>query len=107
MNTNPGNLNYVPPPKPVLNGGLFTGRPFQKDWPWRHYPAVPDAGYMMLVNLKTADPPPMGRFMLPGGGLRPGNNTPLLPQYYLESRAPGLNMVCPAREGSLGGPVLS
>lgn len=66
-------LNYVPPPKPSLNGGLYTGQPFQKDAPWANIPVIPDVDYMTNVNLRSANPPPRALYQYPGN-TRPGNN---------------------------------
>ncbi len=88
-------LSSLPPP--ALNGGLFTGEPFAKGAPWRNFPATPDAGYMVNVNLLAGGnrPPGEATYHFPGGGLRPGNNTPLLPVDMAGGRrVPGLNMVC-------------
>ena len=32
--------------------------------------------------------------MVPGGGLRPGNNTPLLPSDYADNRIANLDAIC-------------
>jgi hypothetical protein len=87
---------YVPPPQPSLNGGLYTGEAFKQDALWRNFPATPDAGYMNFVNLRrNGNPPPMAVYHLPGGGLRPGNNTPILPSLWLQQgRVPGMGMLC-------------
>ena len=65
--------------KPVLNGGLYTGEPFQKDAPWGNYPAKPETGYLINQNLKSANPPPLATYHYPSANHRPGNNTPELP----------------------------
>ena len=83
------------PPKPRLNGGLYTGEPFAPGAPWGNVPITPDAGYMSSVALRTANPPPGAKYHFGGGGLRPGNNTPFLPLEMVGAqRVPGLNMVC-------------
>lgn len=69
--------NYVY--KPQLNGGLYTGAPFQQGAPWSTVHVVPDTGAMMTETLKTASPPPQAQYHYPGAHYRPGNNTPLLP----------------------------
>lgn len=69
---------YVPPPGPVLNGGLYTGAPFQAGAPWRNFPATPDATYMTAVNLQSANPPPGATAQI-AGSVRPGNNYQELP----------------------------
>jgi hypothetical protein len=70
--------SYAAPPAPVLNGGLYTGAPFQPDAPWRNFPAVPDGTYMTQVNLQSASPPP-GALVQHQGSTRPGNNYQILP----------------------------
>ena len=90
-----GAPSFVPPPPPSLNGGLYTGQPFAPNAPWRNFPVEPDAGYYQFGNLKSvASAPAAARYMMPGGGLRPGNNTPLLPADFARSRVPLLNAVC-------------
>jgi hypothetical protein len=79
-------------PPPPLNGGLYTGEPFAG--PWRNHPALPDAGYLNHVFLQTAFPPPGAQHHVPGGGLRPGNNTPWLPRGSVATRQNELNVVC-------------
>jgi hypothetical protein len=88
-------LQYVPPPPPTLNGGLYTGTPFEPNAPWRNYPVKPDAGYYNFGSLAQVDSaPPAARYMMPGGGLRPGNSTPLLPAAFANSRVKELNAIC-------------
>jgi hypothetical protein len=65
--------SYVPPPPRALNGGLYTGEPFQQNAPWANVPVVPDVDYMTNVNLRSANPPPGAVFQYPGN-TRPGNN---------------------------------
>jgi hypothetical protein len=86
-------MSFVPPPPPTLNGGLYTGEPFPADAPWRNFPVEPDAGVYAFGNLRGLAPEP-ALYMLPGGGLRPGNNTPLLPQDFASNRVTDLNAVC-------------
>lgn len=90
------NAKPVMPPSPTPNGGLYTGQPFEAGAPWRNFPATPDSGYLMHVSLRSARPPPGARFHLPGGGLRPGNNTPVLPVELLESthKLTEINTMC-------------
>jgi hypothetical protein len=67
---------------PKINGGLYTGEPFQADAPWRNFPAEPSTDYLINTNLRsveTLQPHPQQFFHYPGGGYRPGNNTPTLP----------------------------
>ena len=88
-------MTYVPPPGPSLNGGLYTGQPFAQGAPWRNYPVAPDAGYYNFTNLPSVPSAlPIAQHMVPGGGLRPGNNTPLLPPYLAGSRIGPLNVIC-------------
>lgn len=100
---------YEAPPGPSLNGGLYTGAPFARGAPWANVPVTPDAGYMSLVNLQTAGvAPDLARHHLPGGGLRPGNNTPLLPRGWTDRRVPHLGMVCvPPEPPGDGTPILA
>lgn len=69
---------YVSPPKPLLNGGLYTGEPFAKGAPYGNVSVVPDADYMTHYNLRSANPPPDALYQYPGG-LRPGNNYQSMP----------------------------
>lgn len=64
----------VPPPPPTLNGGLYTGEPFAKGAPWGNVPVVPDAGYLIHHNLRSANPPPGALYQYPGS-IRPGNSS--------------------------------
>ncbi len=86
--------SYVPPPPPQHLGGLYTGAPFEAGAPWATVRVTPDAGVMNLTHLSTAAPPAMGTYHLPGGGLRPGNNTPLLPREWTNGRVDDLGIVC-------------
>lgn len=65
--------------KPQLNGGLYSGEPFQANAPWGNVEVKPDTGYMMNMNLLSANPPPQAMYHYPGANHRPGNNTPVLP----------------------------
>ena len=68
-------LNPTPNiPARELNGGLYTGEPFQRDAPWANVPVIPDAAYMTHFNLKSANPPTEALYQYPGS-TRPGNNT--------------------------------
>ena len=64
---------FVPPPKPDLNGGLYTGEPFHKNAPYGNVPVIPDTGYLIHYNLRSANPPVPALYQYPGGN-RPGNN---------------------------------
>lgn len=66
-------LPFVPPPKPILNGGLYTGERFEKGAPWANVPVIADVDYMTHVNLRSANPPPQALYQYPGN-VRPGNN---------------------------------
>jgi hypothetical protein len=46
---------YMPPPKPSLNGGLYSGEPFKDNAPWANIPVVPEATYMIHENLKRGN----------------------------------------------------
>lgn len=86
---------FVPPPAPSLNGGLYTGAPFAPNAPWRNYPVKPDAGYYNFGSLaQVPSAPPAAKYMVPGGGLRAGNNTPLIPPEFANSRVNSLNALC-------------
>lgn len=81
-------------PEPTPNGGLYTGAPFAG--PWRNHPVAPDAGYYNFGSLRETPAPVAARYMVPGGGLRPGNNTPMLPPDYGggSSTLANLNAIC-------------
>ena len=88
-----------PAPPASLNGGLYAGKPFDDSMPWRNFPAEPEAGfYMHSVLLRTAEggTAPGAQHHVPGGGFRPGNNTPMLPASVVggAGRFPGLSVVC-------------
>lgn len=77
MSAKPDRKDFVPPPQPSLNGGLYTGEPFAPSAPWGTVPVVPDAGYMIHYNLRSANPPLGAIYQYPGS-IRPGNNyTPM------------------------------
>ncbi len=73
INSNISSPDYVHPPLPSLNGGLYTGEPFQKGAPWANVPATPDAGYLIHYALSSANPPPGDAFQYPAA-IRPGNS---------------------------------
>lgn len=58
------------PPRSV-NGGLYTGTPFEPGAPWGNVPVVPEAD-TYTQNLQSANPPPNGIFI--PSYTRPGNN---------------------------------
>ena len=66
----------IPPKQPELNGGLYTGEPF--NGPWGNVPVVPD------VTTLTQHTLGIGNEIVPGADaqfhptlLRPGNNIPI------------------------------
>ena len=63
---------YMEAPPPKLNGGLYTGEPF--NGVHGNYPVKPDAVYMTNENLRSANGPVEGLFHYPGNN-RPGNNS--------------------------------
>lgn len=84
---------YQRPPEPSLNGGLYSGKPFNETDAWRNFPATPDSGYYNFnVLMPSSDTPARAYYSLPGGGLRPGNNTPFIPPNFAASRITALNM---------------
>lgn len=66
----------IKPPRP--NGGLFTGETFHEGAPYANIPVVPDSGYLIHYNLRSANPPKEALYQYPST-LRPGNNTPIQP----------------------------
>lgn len=64
---------YVLPPPRKLNGGLYTGEEFKKDSQYGNVPVIPDTGYLIHYNLRSANPPPGAIYQYPGN-IRPGNN---------------------------------
>ena len=78
MYANYDSSKYVPPPKPLLNGGLYTGEPFVKGAPYANVPVVPDADYLTHYNLRSANPPIDALYQYPGS-IRPGNNYQTMP----------------------------
>lgn len=65
---------WSPVPPPALNGGLFTGQPFQEGAPWANVPVRPTSAYITNVALRSANPPVQALFQLQSG-FRPGNNS--------------------------------
>lgn len=76
----------VPPPKPSLNGGLYTGEPFAPGAAYANVPVIPDVSYMIHYNLRSAKPPFDAIFQYPGGN-RPGNNYQAMPGVTQTSRS--------------------
>jgi hypothetical protein len=68
-------VGYIPPPKPSLNGGLYTGEEFEITGGHRNYPVKPDSVNYHVNNLKSANPPPGVLHQFPDS-IRPGNNLP-------------------------------
>ncbi len=68
-------LNIPPPP---LNGGLYTGEPFKEELGHGNVPIIPDTGFMTHFALRTAHPPEEALYQY-SAGIRPGNNTPIMP----------------------------
>ena len=73
----------IPPPK--LNGGLYTGEPFEENAPWANVPVIPDVDYMTFVNLRSANPPPGAILQYPGYE-RKGNNYQSMPGVKFEPK---------------------
>jgi hypothetical protein len=82
-------------PQRQLNGGLYTGTPFQLDAPWGNVPVIPEADGYVTQNLKRTDIPlaPMSYAMIPGES-RPGNNTQTLPPYQSYNLHQYKNLQC-------------
>lgn len=64
--------------EPKLNGGLYTGEPFEKHAQWGVVPVIPDVDYMTHINLRSANPPVEAIYQYPGN-VRPGNNSQVMP----------------------------
>lgn len=65
-------------PDRSLNGGLYTGEPFKEGAPYANVPVIPDTGYMIHYNLRSANPPEQALYHYPGTP-RPGNNNGIFP----------------------------
>ena len=86
-------LDYSAPsgiPERKVNGGLYTGEAAKG--PWGCYSIVPEAYIYTTENLKSADPPPRGMDMIPGGDTRVGNSVQLFPGYHKQNNS--INMRC-------------
>lgn len=70
-------------PKPVLNGGLYTGEPF--NGPWGNYYVKPDVVYLTNTNLVSANPP-QNALTQYGNIIRPGNNDPSFKNIHMYSQ---------------------
>jgi len=68
----------IPPRLP--NGGLYVGAEAPLNAPWRNIPVEPEAHVLVSQNLKSANPPPEGIYMIPGE-TRLGNNTQQFPNH--------------------------
>jgi|UniRef100_A0A6C0BRD6 hypothetical protein len=66
---------YLPPPLASLNGGLYTGEPFDDNDTYKNYPNKADSVFLHSVALKSANPPPSAVNQYPDS-FRPGNNIP-------------------------------
>jgi len=60
-----------------VNGGLYTGEPFEKGAPWANIPIKPDVDF--LVNKAWAGVAPPDALMQYPGATRPGNNYQQMP----------------------------
>lgn len=67
------NYGYIMPPPPKLNGGLYTGTPFNNDAGYSTVKVIPDVDYMMNINLKSAKGVSEAQLHYPGNN-RPGNS---------------------------------
>lgn len=61
-------------PQPALNGGHYTGVPFETNAPWATVPVIPDSTFLTHYNLLSAYPPMEATVQYIGHN-RPGNNT--------------------------------
>jgi len=67
-------------PTPSHNGGHYTGTPFIPGAGHSNIPVYPDTSYTTHIALRSVDPlPPPEAFYHYPSGIRPGNNTPVLP----------------------------
>jgi hypothetical protein len=87
-------FSYVPStpieiPGPKLNGGLYTGEPFLPGAPWANVPVVPETGYMIHTNLRSANPPHQALTQYPGNN-RPGNNHQNMPGVQIAANRYGI-----------------
>ena len=95
-NYNVDNRSHVPPPKPSLNGGLYTGEAFADKASYRNFPVQPDAVHMIANNLASANPPPGAQSQFPDG-LRPGNNMPFSKDILLNKYSDKHAILCTQR----------
>lgn len=70
--------SYTPPPPRLPNGGLYTGELFKENSQYGNVPVIPDTGYLIHYNLRSANPPPDAIYQYPGYN-RPGNNFQAMP----------------------------
>ena len=88
--------SHVPPPRPSLNGGLYTGEAFSRNAPYRNFPVKPDAVNMIKNNLSSANPPPGAQSQFPDG-FRPGNNMPFSNNISLKKYSNHHSIICTKR----------
>ena len=92
----------IPPKKPELNGGLYTGEPFRG--PWGNVPVLPDVLPMTKETLLLQSVPhtPGSTEQFDPFMLRPGNNAPLpLKEEHPFSQQHSFH--CTAHKGGAGG----
>ena len=65
--------NYKNIPKPLVNGGWYTGEKFQNNTGWSNIYVLPDSGNMTYNTLKSAKPPKNANTQYTN--IRPGNNS--------------------------------
>ncbi len=82
-------LENVDVPPPSLNGGLYTGSPFESGAPWGNVAIVPEAD-TYTQNLQSANPPPGGMFI--PSHTRLGNNT--VNQFTHQPYGNNFNFMC-------------
>ncbi len=77
--TNVAQNNHANIPPFKLNGGLYTGTPFEQNAPWANVPIRPSSAYMTHYGLtlknKYDNQTPSMSFYQMTPGYRPGNNT--------------------------------
>lgn len=77
------------------NGGWSTGRIAEPGAAWATIPSVPDAGYMLTVDLASAGPPPGASSQFHPSSFRPGNNTPYMSgRVRMGNPTMGLDALC-------------
>jgi len=58
---------------------------------WAAIPVEPEAVQMTTQTLLSANPPPYATDLVPGGGVRPGNNARMYPGFESD---PTYNLIC-------------